>query len=53
LRRIAVVIARKKKEREIGRQYASQFVENEAEEGSDNEDHDDIVKHINREDEDK
>jgi hypothetical protein len=53
LRRIAVVIARKKKEREIGRQYASQFVENEAEEGSDNEDHDDIVKNINREDEDK
>jgi hypothetical protein len=53
LRKIAQVIARKKQEREAGRQYASQFIENEAEEGSDNEEHDDIVKNINYDAEDK
>lgn len=47
------MIARKKKEREMGRQYAAQFIEHEAEEGSDNEEHDDMVKNIDYEAEDK
>jgi hypothetical protein len=41
-----MVIAEKKKAREQGRRYAAEFIENEAEEGSDNEEHDDLIKKI-------
>jgi hypothetical protein len=53
LRKFAMVIAQKKKVREQGRKYAAEFIEQEAEEGSDNEEHDDFIKNIDYNAEDK
>ncbi len=46
-------MAEKRRKYEQGKKYAAQFIEQEAEQGSDNEEHDDIVKKINYEDQNK